>query len=197
MLARELEAGDARHGVVGQHGVVAPRIGGERAPRLDRVGFERDLEPPVGKEVAHQLEHEVLVVHAQDAAAELTPPGAVAGPLGRSHRLAVRGREGDAETRARPRRALDEHMPAVLVNDAVDHGKAHAAALAHFLGGEERLEHALHHLGRDAGAGVAHRDFDEFAGEPLAAGGAHGAVMAHLRAPRARSRPRPPWRRAR
>ncbi len=50
--------------------------------------------------------------------------------------------------------------PAVgLLDDAVDRGQAQARALAHRLGGEERVEDLAHHLGRDAGAVVA--DLDE------------------------------------
>jgi hypothetical protein len=50
--------------------------------------------------------------------------------------------------------------PAVaLLDDAVDGGQAQARALAHRLGGEERVEDLAHHVGRDAGAVV--RDLDE------------------------------------
>ena len=44
--------------------------------------------------------------------------------------------------------AIDE--AAGLLDDAVDHRQAEPGALADFLGGEERLEDLLDHLGRNA-----------------------------------------------
>ena len=61
-------------------------------------------------------------------------------------------------------------------------GEPHAAAAADFLGGEERLEHALEHVRRDARAGVGDGQLDELADEALAAAradGAHGVRRPH------------------
>src|SRR5262249_52969016 len=59
---------------------------------------------------------------------------------------------------ARPRINLER--PAMLLDDdIVADGKAKAGALPGRLGCEERVEHLLLHLGRDAGAVVADPDF--------------------------------------
>ena len=47
------------------------------------------------------------------------------------------------------------HRAAGLLDEAIDHAQAEAGALAHLLGGEERLEGAAGDLGRHAGAGIA------------------------------------------
>ena len=49
---------------------------------------------------------------------------------------------------------IAEDEAAGLLDDAVDHRQAKAGALADLLGGEERLEYLLQHVGRDAAAGV-------------------------------------------
>jgi hypothetical protein len=46
-------------------------------------------------------------------------------------------------------------VPVRLLDEAIDHAEAKAGALAFRLGGEERLEHMLHDVWRDAAAGVA------------------------------------------
>src|ERR1700741_1769315 len=53
-----------------------------------------------------------------------------------------------------PGHALAGEAASVLLHDAVGNGKPEPRALAHLLGGEERLEDAGHDLGRDAGAVV-------------------------------------------
>ena len=45
-----------------------------------------------------------------------------------------------------------------LADEAENLAEPEAGALADRLGGEERLEHALQHLGRHAAAGIGHRD---------------------------------------
>ena len=68
----------------------------------------------------------------------------------------------------RARLAVGEDVAAGLLDDAVDGGEAEPGAAADLLGGEERLEDLLHHLGRHAGAGVAHLDQHIFAGRHVA-----------------------------
>ena len=64
-------------------------------------------------------------------------------------------------------------MAAVFVHDAVHRGKAHAASLTDVLGREERLEHALLHVGRDTGTVIRDGKLDHVAFEGLAATRAH------------------------
>ena len=63
-----------------------------------------------------------------------------------------------------PDLAVGEDVAAGLLDDAVDGGQAEPGALADLLGGEERLEDAADHVGRDADAGVLHLDQQVFAG---------------------------------
>src|SRR5262245_19314406 len=51
----------------------------------------------------------------------------------------------------------------LLDHDVMADGKAEAGAFAGRLGGEEGIEHLLPHLGRNAGAIVAHADLDAIA----------------------------------
>src|ERR1700693_2197972 len=60
------------------------------------------------------------------------------------------------EGRARTRRALPAKRAAVLLDDLPRDVEAQPCALG--LRGEELLEEALAHVGRDAGAGVANGD---------------------------------------
>ena len=53
---------------------------------------------------------------------------------------------------------LDARMAARLLDEAIDHAQSEAGALAHVLGGEERLEGACQHVRRHPDAGVADRD---------------------------------------
>ncbi len=69
----------------------------------------------------------------------------------------------------------------LLHDDVVAHRQAKPGALARRLGGEERIEHLLLHLGRNAGAVVADADFDVVA-EVLG-----GRASASARSPRPRS----------
>ena len=48
----------------------------------------------------------------------------------------------------------------LLDDDVVADRKAQASALSGRLGGEERVEHLVFHVRRDAGAVVANRDFN-------------------------------------
>ena len=52
---------------------------------------------------------------------------------------------------------IGEDEAARLLDDAVDRREAEAGALAHLLGGEERLEDLAEHAGRNAAAGVGDR----------------------------------------
>ena len=56
--------------------------------------------------------------------------------------------------------AVDGDMAVGLLDQPVDHAESQTAALAGFLGGEERLESAFQRLGRHAHAGVADRQYD-------------------------------------
>ena len=81
------------------------------------------------------------------------------------HRQRISGglsqnREVHAERAALARRAINHHVPAVLAHDGVDHREAEARALSGLLGGEERLEHLLAHLGRHADARITDQQHD-------------------------------------
>src|SRR5690348_451518 len=65
-------------------------------------------------------------------------------------------RQIDMEGGSRARAARYSDLAAVGRNDPVHDRQAKPGAFAHVLGGEERLEDALQHVGRDAASGVAH-----------------------------------------
>src|SRR5581483_3816424 len=69
-------------------------------------------------------------------------------------RRAALRRQHNREARQPSRIALDADLAAVVLDDAVAHRKPEAGALAHVLGGEERIEHLADVLGGDAGAVV-------------------------------------------
>ena len=56
--------------------------------------------------------------------------------------------------------AVDRHMTARLLDEAVDHGKPQPRAAAHPLGGEERVERLFDHIARHSAPGIGHRDHD-------------------------------------
>src|SRR5829696_6449212 len=64
----------------------------------------------------------------------------------------VASRQHNRKSRAALRSALQRYAPPVLVDDALAEGEADAGAAR--LRGEEDLEDAREHLGRDRGAGV-------------------------------------------
>ena len=64
--------------------------------------------------------------------------------------------------------ALDADLAARLVGEAENLAEAEAGALAHRLGGEERLERAVEHFGRHPAAGVGDADPDIVAGADVA-----------------------------
>ena len=103
--------------------------------------------------------HRGLVVHDQD---RLALPGAL--DLGEPARdvvlvgLAIVARQVEADRRALPNLRVEPDLTAGLAREAVNHRQAEAGAFAHRLGGEERLEHLGHEVGRHAGAGVGHAD---------------------------------------
>ncbi len=61
-------------------------------------------------------------------------------------------------------------MATALVHDAVDRGQAQTRPVAALLGGEERLEEALFHLGGHALAGVGHGKLEVMSGWQVALG---------------------------
>ena len=167
---RELEAGHPRHRLVGDHEVEALGIVGERIAR--GLGHRTSAvtsrpQPPAAR--AMKLADHLLVVDHQHAAGQPRRlrargawPRSVACPDPRAPR--PQRRQEHAERRA-ARRALSPPttcppcsctMPCTIASPM-------PLPLPDFLGGEERLEHALQHLGRDARAGVAHGELDEVA----------------------------------
>src|SRR6478672_293736 len=64
--------------------------------------------------------------------------------------------------------AVNLHMAARLLDEAIHHGDAEARTLAFRLGTEEGLEHLLDQFGRDAGAGIRHGDHHVLAWADLA-----------------------------
>ena len=137
----------------------------------------------VGQRPGGEHAHRVLVLDQQDGALA----GQVArGCLGRLRRglALVAGvlvdRQVDAEDRPFARLAFHEHETAGLLDDAVHGGQAQAGALAHLLGGEERLEHLVQVLRRDADAGVGHLDQHIVARRHHRVGLHHRIVRPHL-----------------
>src|SRR6185295_8740120 len=76
--------------------------------------------------------------------------------------LTARGdteRKKEVKRRAAVHCALSEDVSPVLGQDLMRNGQAEACATA-LLGGEERLENALDHVGPDTISGVGHRDLN-------------------------------------
>src|SRR5262245_17865235 len=74
-----------------------------------------------------------------------------------------RPRDGQAqgEARAAAGWAVRAELPAVLLHDLVADGEAEPGALAHRLGGEERVEDIADDVGGDPGSRVPHRQHGE------------------------------------
>src|SRR5262249_43588975 len=77
--------------------------------------------------------------------------------------------------------AIDNRMPARLLDEAVDLGQPQPAALANFLSGEERLENAAEMLLSDAEASVADRQHQVVAGIDALEAGNITLVEMHVR----------------
>ncbi len=73
--------------------------------------------------------------------------------------------------------AVDGHVAAGLLDEAVDHAEAKTGAAAGVLGGEEGLEHPFQCALGHARAAVADRDHDVLAGRDLGVGGCVGLVQ--------------------
>ena len=71
-----------------------------------------------------------------------------------SRERGIRGREIDAEEAALLRFTVDMNESAMLLDNAINGGKAHAAGLALLFGGEERLEDAIAGFRVHADAGI-------------------------------------------
>ena len=69
-------------------------------------------------------------------------------------------RQIDAENGALADFRFGVDVAARLLDDSVDHRKPEPGALADILGGEERFENLLHHIGRNASACVRQLDED-------------------------------------
>ena len=95
-------------------------------------------------------------------------------------RHAFRARQIELDRGAAPLLAVDPDGAAGLLGEAVDHAEAEPGAAAYPLGGEERLEHAIADVGRDAVTGVADGDHHELPGLHLAVGGSRGFVERHV-----------------
>ena len=109
------------------------------------------------------------------------------GAAGVAWRLVVRGRRHAFRTRqieldrgAPPLLAVDPDAAAGLLGEAVDHAEAEPGAAAYSLGGEERLEHPIADVGRNAVTGIADGDHHEQPGLDLAVGGSRGFVERHV-----------------
>ncbi len=120
--------------------------------------------------VHHQRGHIVVVLaHQHRRAAH----GRAAG-CRRLHGLLRRGtarhRQQQGHGRPLPRRAVQPHSAATLPGEAIDLSQPQPGALADALGGEERLEHPRLDFLAHAGAGVADRQPDEGAVQPVRIG---------------------------
>ena len=124
----------------------------------------RGLDHPVAElgQDFHRVVADVLVVlHHQN---RLRPRALrlLLRPLGRLgilHR-GQQARQVDLHGRALAGLAVDLHVPARLLDEAVDLREAEARAVAHILGREEGLERLGQHLAAHPGAGVADAQHD-------------------------------------
>ncbi len=71
---RELEAGHARHRLVGEDEVDAVRILAEPSHRLEGIGFHGDVETTAGEELGHELTDGRLVVDDEDTSGQPAAP---------------------------------------------------------------------------------------------------------------------------
>ena len=155
-LPRDFGARHARHHQIGEQqfrGVV------ERGRERDRLFAVRgfvDLVAVPPQHRSRQRAHGRFVFDNQNALR--SDGGHDRGVLVRrsAARVHRRRREEDAEGRALGRFAGDPDEPVELLDDAVDGGESEPGPAPHFLRGEERFEDVRAHVGRHAGAGVAH-----------------------------------------
>ena len=116
--------------------------------------------------------HAVLVFHHQDGDAPV--PGGHRGAFILSELWRgppyIAGKV-DSDRRAFTNLAFDRHVPAGLAHEAVDLAQPEPGAGPALLGGEERVERLIDHLGGHASAGVANGDEHILAGHEAGPGG--------------------------
>src|SRR5207253_9577863 len=82
--------------------------------------------------------------------------------------FAEQPRQIDLYRRAFVELAVDHHVPARLLDEAEHLAQPEPGALARDFGREERLERAIDHLARHAGAGIGDGDLHVLAGREIA-----------------------------
>ena len=109
----------------------------------------------LGEDTLQQAAHLRLIFRDEDVRGHfegIGDGGRVRSILARRTRLG----KPDHDRGAFVRCAADVDMSAVVLHRAVHHGEPEPRALSHALGGEERFEDALEHIGRHAVPSVAH-----------------------------------------
>ncbi len=154
----------AGHDHVGKHQVDLLALVQHRQ-RRPRVGHAQHLVTELPQHGGYGRRDAFVVLDQQHPARLLR--------LGRRRLLAGQAQGlvgiGEIEGHRRPNPFLadDARRPARGSAEAIDLRQAQARALAHVLGGEERLEHPPLGLGRHAAAGVGDGEFDEVAMQAL------------------------------
>ena len=151
-----------RHRLIGDQDIDLVRRILEPPQRHQRVALQHDVETPVPEQLGHEVaDHRLILDHHHATAQRLIRAGRdrlARRRLGRVGR--IRSRQHDPEYRACALHRLDQDVAAVVVHDAMHHRQAHARTEADLLGRHERLEDAIEHVGRDAGAAVGHAELD-------------------------------------
>ncbi len=141
------------------HEEVDGRIGLQDAEAGRAVGRFDDVEADILQGIGQQHADGWLVVDDENRVARLRTQRALRGDRRRPFGiLAIMARKIEAHRRALIEFGIDPDLAAGLPYEAVDHGEAEPGALAERLGGEERIESTLDHVGGHAGAGVGHAE---------------------------------------
>ena len=148
----ELLAAHAGHHHVGDHQVRWRRGALGQLQRVEAVARLENGVAVLAQEPGEDGAHRRLVLRHENGFASPARDARRRRSLGLS--AGTRQGQVDLERGALPRLAVDRHESAALLDDAVHRGEAEAGALAHALGGEERLEDVPQRLRIHAGPGV-------------------------------------------
>ena len=154
----------ARHAQVHDHQVHPAAFAQIYLQGLFPAGPGEHLVAPAPQDARAYLAQCLLVVHQQDGLAALQTRARHGGRLQARAGELGEHRQIDPEGAAPARLAVAGDAPAVGLDDAVDRSQAQAGALAHVLGGEERLEDVLPGVLVHALARVGHLQHHMFPG---------------------------------
>ena len=148
------------HDHVGEQQIDAARVAGrELEAALGAVRFDHLVAHPA-QQLADRHAHHLIVFQDQNGLALPGRERETGDPRAREGGFAQSRGAGQVDLEGAPLAELrmDQDDSGVLLDDAVNHRQAQAAACAPLLGGEERLEESLLRLLVEAGAGVANRE---------------------------------------